>query len=116
MDLLVGNDSSPAHIAAALRTPTVVVYGPTGTEFLWARIYPAHRGVNKRYPCQHRRLDPVDEAVPCAYACPCAFVSSDGPYPRCLIDISVDEVYEKVHAQLGLEPRAELDPTPSSID
>lgn len=102
VDLLVGNDSAPAHLAAALRTPTVVVYGPTGTEFLWTRIYPRHRGVSLRYPCQdllHAAEDVASRR--CGHGCPVAYLSIEGPYPKCLTDLSVDEVWRAVASQLS---------------
>ncbi|GHE27168.1 ADP-heptose--LPS heptosyltransferase II [Streptosporangium violaceochromogenes] len=97
VDALVGNDSAPAHLAAALRTPTVVVYGPTGTEFMWTRVYPRHRGVSLRYPCQellHAAEDVVSRR--CAHDCPVAYLSREGPYPKCLTDLPVDEVWRAV--------------------
>ncbi|SHF86118.1 glycosyltransferase family 9 protein [Streptoalloteichus hindustanus] len=101
VELLVGNDSAPAHLAAALRTPTVVLYGPTGTEFLWARVYPRHRGVSLRYPCQDIRHAAEDVATRrCEHACPVAYESPEGPYPRCLTDLPVDEVWRAVTRQL----------------
>jgi len=100
MDLLVGNDSGPAHLAAALSTPTVVLYGPSGTESMWARVYPAHRGVNKNYACQNLRHEPTEAIAQCEHGCPCFYESPDGPYPKCLTDIAVDEVWHAVLAQL----------------
>ncbi|MFJ5676404.1 glycosyltransferase family 9 protein [Streptomyces sp. NPDC093097] len=102
MDLLVGNDSALAHIAAAVRVPTVVLYGPTGTEFLWARIYPHHHGVSLRYPCRsatHR----ADELAGrrCAFDCPIPYSRAAGRYPRCLSDIEVDQVWAVVSRLLG---------------
>lgn len=101
VDLVVGNDSAPAHLAAALRTPTVVIYGPTGTEFLWARVYPHHRGVSLRYRCQgmvHAAEDVGSRR--CAFECPVTYVSAEGPYPRCLADLSTDAVWRAVISQL----------------
>lgn len=101
MDLLIGNDSAPAHLAAALATPTVVIYGPTGTEPLWTRVYPRHRGVNLRYPCQNLRHEPDEAIQQCEHGCPCHYTSPDGPYPKCLTDISVDDVWQASLAQLS---------------
>ncbi|PZG19358.1 hypothetical protein C1I95_11705 [Micromonospora craterilacus] len=103
VDVLVGSDSAPAHLAAALRRQTVVLYGPTPTEFLWTRIYPRHHGVNHRHPCQTIRNLPRGAGtttMPCAHACHYPYAGVDGPYPRCLSDISVDEVYQSVRARL----------------
>ncbi|MPQ96917.1 hypothetical protein GB931_03055 [Modestobacter sp. I12A-02628] len=93
--VLVGSDSAPAHLAAALRVPTVVLYGPTATEFMWARVYPRHHGINLRYGCQQVRnlpRGPGTDTMPCAHGCTYPYLGPDGPYPRCLTDIPVDRV------------------------
>lgn len=41
-DLLVGNDSGPGHIAAAVGTPTLTLFGPTDPE-TWAPRHPLAR-------------------------------------------------------------------------
>jgi glycosyl transferase protein BlmE len=96
-DLLVGNDSGPAHVAAAMGTPTVVLYGPTGTEFLWTRVYPRHVGVGLRYPCQSiTNVDFPEGHTPCEHRCARAYAGPAGPYPRCLADIPTDRVWDVV--------------------
>ncbi len=42
--LFVGIDSAPMHIAAAMQTPTVALFGPSG-EFNWGPWQVAHRVV-----------------------------------------------------------------------
>lgn len=118
MDLLLGNDSGPAHLAAALATRTVVIYGPSGTESLWTRIYPAHLGVNLNYPCQNLRHEPTEDIAQCEHGCPCYYQSPAGPYPRCLTDITVADVWQAVLSQLTVPrvnqltvPRANLGDT-----
>lgn len=102
-DLLVGNDSAPAHVAAALRVPTVVLYGPTQTEHLWSRIYPRHRAVSLRYPCRSLRRPAGDPAaVTCDKRCATAYTRGGG-YPRCLVDLDVATVWVAVCEQLGRE-------------
>jgi heptosyltransferase-2/glycosyl transferase protein BlmE len=104
-DVLVGNDSAPAHIAAALGTPTVVLYGPTGTEFLWRRVYLRHHGVNHHYLCQPYKEPPhAMDTMPCRFSCPFMYAAPDGPYPRCMTDINEDEVHSAVLRQLGDVP------------
>jgi ADP-heptose:LPS heptosyltransferase len=103
LDLLVGNDSGPAHVAAAMRTPTVVLYGPTGTEFLWTRVYPEHVGVG-RSPCQSiTNVDFPEGFTPCEHRCARRYQGIDGPYPRCLTDIPVDRVWGVVRRRI--QPR-----------
>ncbi|MFI9722921.1 glycosyltransferase family 9 protein [Streptomyces sp. NPDC052396] len=100
-DLLVGNDSAPAHIAAAVRTPTVVLYGPTGTEYLWARIYPHHTGVSLRWPCArlHHAPDRLADRR-CAHDCVLPYRGPAGPYPRCLAELPVERVRSAVRDRL----------------
>ncbi|WP_229402858.1 glycosyltransferase family 9 protein [Micromonospora okii] len=101
VSLLVGNDSGYAHVAAAVGTPTVVIYGPTGTERLWSRVYPRHRGVSLHRPCQ-AITHGVDEVADrrCAHECVVEYRGSGGPYPRCLLDVSVSAVWTAVVGQL----------------
>jgi len=50
--LFVGIDSAPMHIAAAMQTPTVALFGPSG-EFNWGPWRVAHRVVTSvDYPCR----------------------------------------------------------------
>jgi ADP-heptose:LPS heptosyltransferase len=51
MDLVISNDTGPAHMAAALGTPTLVVFGSTDPQ----RTGPygdRHRIVSAKLPCQ----------------------------------------------------------------
>jgi ADP-heptose:LPS heptosyltransferase len=96
-DLFVGNDSAPMHVAAAVHTPVVAVHGPTGTEFLWHRLYRDHTTVSRRYECR-RIVHAAGEHArePCKFGCPQAFDPRRPRYPRCLLDVSVDEVWAAV--------------------
>ena len=108
-DVLVGGDSAPAHLAAAVRTPSVVLYGPTMTEFMWTRVYPRHHGINRGYDCQRVRNIPRGAGattMPCRYSCHYPYAGPAGPYPRCLSDIGVDEVVQAVTRVLGLTTRS----------
>ena len=82
LDLLVANDSGPAHLASALRVPSVLVFGPANLK-RWAPLDQArhrvvHRGVECS-PCTHWEC-PIDH--------------------RCLAWIGADEVYAAAAAQL----------------
>ncbi len=77
---LVCVDSGIMHIAYALGTPTVCLFG-SGIEKKWAPLGKTHRIINKRLPCS-----------PCTkfgYTPPCDSV-------KCLTQITVDEVVREV--------------------
>lgn len=83
MDLLIANDSGPVHMAAAVGTPTLVVFGPTDP----ARTGPygsIHRVVQAALPCQ-----------PCfSRSCRCGGVP-------CLASVTPEEVAEVALQMLG---------------
>lgn len=55
--LFVGVDSAPMHIAAAMRTPTVALFGPSG-DIEWGPWRVAHRVVaSDAHPCRPCGLD-----------------------------------------------------------
>jgi ADP-heptose:LPS heptosyltransferase len=106
-DVLVGNDSALAHIAAALHRPTVVLYGPSGDEFMWERLYTQHRGIHAHATCEPLRDGPPrDGRVPCAHSCFYEYVSAAGPYPRCLTGIGTAEVHAVVQEVLTARERS----------
>jgi heptosyltransferase-3 len=71
----VGMDSVPMHIAAAVQTPTVVLFGPSG-EFEWGPWQVKSRVITSNHPCR-----------PCGQdGCGNSKIS------ECLTSISVDEV------------------------
>ncbi len=76
--IFVGNDSAPAHLAAAAGCPTVTLFGPT-------------------FPRMWRPLSDVGEVafkdVPC---CGCRQEECIRPEQTCMELIEVDEVWEKV--------------------
>lgn len=81
VDLVVTNDTGPAHIAAALGRPTLVIFGPTN-------------------PATTRPFSPMAQVLRHPPECaPCML--RDCPIDhRCLTAISVDEVFEHAHALL----------------
>ncbi|HEU4400866.1 MAG TPA: lipopolysaccharide heptosyltransferase II [Candidatus Polarisedimenticolia bacterium] len=82
--LLVGNDSGPMHVAAALGVPTVALFGP-GDPSRTAPTAPAERlaVISRRYPCSPCRQDFFRE-------CP----ASPAGKPFCLEEVRVEEVEE----------------------
>ncbi len=79
-DLLVSNDTGPAHISAALGTKTIVIFGPTNPK--------------TTYPIGAEIIRQEVECSPCMLRdCPIDH--------RCLTRISADEVFEKCVKILG---------------
>jgi len=54
--LFVGVDSMPMHLAAAMGTPTVALFGPSG-ESVWGPVNVAHRVVHSAHSCRPCGLD-----------------------------------------------------------
>lgn len=81
--LFIGVDSAGLHIAAAVGTPTVSLFGPSASAS-WAPIGPGHVVVHKDLPCV-----------------PCRQKGCDGSgISRCLDALAVDEVIAAVASQL----------------
>ena len=81
-DVFVSNDGGPMHIAAALRIPTVAVFGPTNPEWFgpWGDGHQVVFKTNCRFfPCSEY----------------CRFDS-----PQCIESIDVEDVYLGVRTQL----------------
>ncbi len=77
--LFIGVDSMPMHLASAMRTPTVALFGPSG-EQEWRPWRVAHRVVTSNHPCR-----------PCGNdGC------GGGKVSECLTSLGVDEVYAAV--------------------
>lgn len=81
VDLVVTNDTGPAHIAAALGSPTIVIFGPTNP--LTTRPFSFKAEILRHPP----------DCAPCMLRdCPIDH--------RCMTAITVDEVFERSHALL----------------
>jgi len=81
VDLIVTNDTGPAHIGAALGRPTIVIFGPTNP--LTTRPFAPEAEILRQPP----------ECAPCMLRdCPIDH--------RCMTAITVDEVFEHSHALL----------------
>jgi heptosyltransferase I len=78
--LLVTTDSGPMHLAAAVGTPVVALFGPTDPSRT-GPYGPNHRVIRKELPCS-----------PC-FRKQCAD-------PRCMTEISVEEVFSAVQSTL----------------
>ncbi|MFM8392718.1 MAG: glycosyltransferase family 9 protein [Acidobacteriota bacterium] len=77
--LFVGNDSGPAHIAAAVKTPQVVLFGPASS-VRWHPWKAPSRLVQNHFSCN-----------------PCAMFKCDQfPEPECIRSISIDQVREAI--------------------
>jgi heptosyltransferase-2 len=81
VDLIVTNDTGPAHIGAALGRPTIVIFGPTNP--LTTRPFSPNAEILRHPP----------ECAPCMLRdCPIDH--------RCMTAITVDEVFERSHVLL----------------
>jgi heptosyltransferase-3 len=84
--LFVGVDSMPMHLAAAMGTPAVALFGPSG-EQEWRPWRVAHRIVTTSHPCR-----------PCGNdGC------GGGKVSECLTTLGVDEVYAAAQELLSRE-------------
>jgi lipopolysaccharide heptosyltransferase III len=83
--LFVGVDSAPMHIAAAVGTPVVALFGPSG-ELEWGPWRVPHRIVSSiEHPCRPCGID----------GC------GGGKVSECLTSLPVERVHEAVRALLA---------------
>jgi ADP-heptose:LPS heptosyltransferase len=85
---MVANDAGPMHIAVAVGTPTIGIFGP-GEEDIWFPYDSAdgHRALRKDVPCHPCHLDFCDR-------------QGDG-YMECMNLLSVDEVLHAIKSLLA---------------
>jgi len=78
-DLIITNDSAPLHVASAVNTPTIAIFGPTDE--------------TKYGPLSDKRivLKPVRKCRPCGRA-----LCRVGPDEGCIGEVTVDEVFNAV--------------------
>ena len=83
----VCNDAGPMHIAAAVGTPTIGLFGP-GEEDIWFPYNPAlgHRALRKDVPCHPCHLDVCNREA--------------SGYMECMALLTVDEVFAAVQQAL----------------
>ena len=86
--LFVGVDSMPMHLAAAMGTPTVVLFGPSG-ELEWGPWNVAQRVVTSAHSCRPCGLD----------GC------GGGKVSECLTTLPVDQVHAAARELLAQVPR-----------
>ena len=82
-DLFVTNDTGPMHIAAAMQTPTVALFGP-GDHIRFQPLDPIHTTIRHHVPCN-----------------PCKQFTNRCKNNICMKLITVDEVWETVHRNLS---------------
>jgi heptosyltransferase-2 len=88
VDLLVTNDTGPAHIAAALGRPTLVIFGPTNPDT--TRPFSSTAEIVRHPP----------DCAPCMLRdCPIDH--------RCMTAISPEEVFQRVQEMLGDKAKIE---------
>jgi heptosyltransferase-1 len=83
--LMVSGDTGPAHVASAVGTPMVGIYGPTR-------------------PSRNGPLSPDDVTVSRDAICECHHLRRCRLARMCLLDIEVDEVIGAVDRRLAAEP------------
>ena len=101
-DLVLGGDSGPLHIAVAVGTPTIRVYGPTSTKIFGPWGDPSRQvALQAGLPCQ-----------PCGSLVnpPCGAVSD----PACLQAIDVEQVVQAAISILGTS-RTNRAPDPAIV-
>jgi heptosyltransferase-3 len=84
--LFVGVDSAPMHMAAAMQTPVVALFGPT-SQAVWSPWQVPHRIVATRPTCQPCHLRGCGE----------------GHVSECLLAIEADAVLRACQSLLALE-------------
>lgn len=83
--LFIGVDSAPMHMAAAVGTPLVALFGPSN-QGVWGPWMVEHRIVSTRPTCQ-----------------PCQLRGcGDGQRSDCLYEIGIEQAWSAVHQMLGL--------------
>ncbi|HYO90636.1 MAG TPA: glycosyltransferase family 9 protein [Pyrinomonadaceae bacterium] len=83
--LFVGNDSGIAHMASAVRTPSVVIFGSSNIEHWRPWANPLSEAVREELPCQ-----------PCpGYSC------AEFHQPECIRRVTVERVLQAIERVMG---------------
>lgn len=97
--LFVGNDSGIAHIAAAVSTPTVVIFGSSNIHHWRPWTDAPNEIVRYELPCQ-----------PCAgYEC------KEFGDPKCILNVSVKKVTDAIERVLAVGKRRDIGPAVHSL-
>ncbi|MGE5247627.1 MAG: glycosyltransferase family 9 protein, partial [Verrucomicrobiota bacterium] len=105
--LYVGVDSAPMHLASAVGTPTVAIFGPTGA-FNWAPWEGIDWGYSEEQKAGTRFVGRHAVVQKAFFCCPCGRDGCGGTKKsRCLDELSVDEVTEAVDRMLDGAERPE---------
>jgi len=93
LDLLIGNDGAPQHMAQALGTPSLTIFGPTWGLSWTKPSDPRHQFLQHFLDC-----GPCDQTL-----CPLPERSEPGQhtYQECLALITPAQVLEKAHSMLS---------------
>ena len=84
-DALISNDSGLMHVAVAVGTPVIAIYGPTDINRT-APLGPDHKVIRHELPCSPCfKLEGDDQVQAC-------------PHHDCLMTITPDEVYQVINA------------------
>ena len=82
-DLFISNDTGPMHVAAAMQTPTIALFGP-GNHIRFQPLHPMHTTIRHHVPCN-----------------PCKQFTDRCKDNVCMKLITVDEVWVEVCRRLG---------------
>ena len=85
--LFVGNDSGIAHIAAAVNTPSVVIFGSSNRDHWRPWTDAPNEIVYEPFPCQ---------------PCP-GFVCSEFGEPKCILSVKAESVFEAINRVLAVK-------------
>ncbi len=84
-EIFIGNDSGIAHIAAAVRTPSVVIFGSSNRDHWRPWTNAPHELVFEEFPCQ-----------PCA-----GYVCQEFDEPKCILSVEVESVTQAIERLLA---------------
>ena len=82
--IFIGNDSGIAHIAAAVQTPSVVIFGSSNINNWQPWTNAPHEIVYEKLPCQ-----------PCA-----GYFCKEFDAPKCILSVEVESVLQKIEKVL----------------